>query len=331
MNSVVSVFDIGRVKSVLDFTEYMRSLGYNRVISVDNFRCSNFELVAELLFWLVTKYDPSASIPDDISTEDLRVEFLQAVAQTMRTKANLKLNPKRLYAADGKAVKELIKIAKLLYDSVQAAEAADETYSFDPVPVQPFDDLKSTRALATQITEHGATLFDLLEEEKTTASERQAALNFLETISTNMSSNKEHQYVESKLEAAIDLAKEEVAGLERQCEELESDKKTLKLKIQKKQGELERNDKRLRSLQSVRPAFMDDYERLEGELEEHYQSYLEKFRNLDYLQHQLDLCNEKERVDIEENERNKEKIQRKVKEDNKRSLRPVSTSVCLFA
>ncbi len=34
---------------------------------------------------------------------------------------------------------------------------------------------------------------------------------------------------------------------------------------------------------------MDEYEKLEGELAEEYEIYLEKFRNLDYLEHELDL------------------------------------------
>lgn len=46
-----------------------------------------------------------------------------------------------------------------------------------------------------------------------------------------------------------------------------SDEANLEAKIEKKQLELERNRKRLRSLQSVRPAFMDEYEKLEQELE----------------------------------------------------------------
>ncbi len=39
------------------------------------------------------------------------------------------------------------------------------------------------------------------------------------------------------------------------------------------------------------PAFMDEYEKLEGELAEEYDVYLEKFRNLDFLEHELDVHN----------------------------------------
>jgi len=98
-------------------------------------------------------------------------------------------------------------------------------------------------------------------------------------------------------------------------------KKTLEAKIKKKQSELERNDKRLKSLQSVRPAFMDDYEKLEAELEQHYEIYLEKFRNLDYLQHELEKYSRREKERTEESERERKKIQLGVIEDNKRILR----------
>jgi hypothetical protein len=38
---------------MIDFTEMMRALGYPRLISVENFRTPNFELVAHVLYWLV--------------------------------------------------------------------------------------------------------------------------------------------------------------------------------------------------------------------------------------------------------------------------------------
>ena len=79
----------------------MRSLGYPRIISMENFRNPNFELVADCLDWLVSRYDETANIDDDISTESDRVFFLKAIAQVFMSKARIKLNLKRLYAADG--------------------------------------------------------------------------------------------------------------------------------------------------------------------------------------------------------------------------------------
>uniref|UniRef100_A0ACB8FL71 Clusterin-associated protein 1 n=1 Tax=Sphaerodactylus townsendi TaxID=933632 RepID=A0ACB8FL71_9SAUR len=67
-----------------------------------------------------------------------------------------------------------------------------------------------------------------------------------------------------------------------------ADEVSLEAKIEKRKAELERSQKRLQTLQSVRPAFMDEYEKIEEELQKQYSCYLEKFRNLAYLEQQLD-------------------------------------------
>ena len=72
---------------------------------------------------------------------------------------------------------------------------------------------------------------------------------------------------------------------------MEKDEKTLEEKIKKRQLDLERVEKRMVNLINVKPAYMDEYLRLEKELERLYTIYLEKFRNLDYLEHQIDRYN----------------------------------------
>ena len=47
--------------------------------------------------------------------------------------------------------------------------------------------------------------------------------------------------------------------------------------------ELERNQKRLQTLKKVRPAFMDEYEKLEDELKKLYVEYIVKFRCMTHL------------------------------------------------
>ena len=54
------------------------------------------------------------------------------------------------------------------------------------------------------------------------------------------------------------------------------------------QKALDRQQKRLQSLQTVRPAFMDEFERLEEELSAHYHYYLQNHRNLAYLESELE-------------------------------------------
>lgn len=118
---------------VADFTEMTRALGYPRLISLENFRNPNFPLVAEILRWLIARYDPDVEVPADIDTEQDRVVFIKSIAHTMATKAHLKLNTRKLYMADGYAVKELYKVTSLLYDAMRTKtldeDSADEIVS----------------------------------------------------------------------------------------------------------------------------------------------------------------------------------------------------------
>jgi len=51
----------------------LRSLNYNRIVSLENFNRPNFELIADILYWLAQKYDPQSDISDDINEEKDRV------------------------------------------------------------------------------------------------------------------------------------------------------------------------------------------------------------------------------------------------------------------
>ena len=64
---------------------------------------------------------------------------------------------------------------------------------------------------------------------------------------------------------------------------------------------MERNNKRLKSLQNVRPAFMDEFEKLEGDLKKMYEVYMEKFRNLTYLEQIVDAYDRQQQVKVEVN------------------------------
>jgi hypothetical protein len=42
-----------------NFTEMLRALNYPRLVSLENFKKPNFELVADILYWLAQRYDPN--------------------------------------------------------------------------------------------------------------------------------------------------------------------------------------------------------------------------------------------------------------------------------
>merc|ERR1719408_946073 len=110
-------------------------------------------------------------------------------------------------------------------------------------------------------------------------------------------------YVKSSIQGIIMSVSEQVDNLEKQCEEFAHDERKVSKEIRKKRTELERHEKRLKSLESVRPAFMDEYEKLEVDLKREYEVYLEKFRNLDYLEHRLSEMNAAEALRVKQAER----------------------------
>jgi hypothetical protein len=69
--------------------------------------------VYNFIFFSV-RYDPETTLSDRVEFENERVEFLTEIAALMAAKARLKLNTKKLYASDGRAVQELLKLATIL-------------------------------------------------------------------------------------------------------------------------------------------------------------------------------------------------------------------------
>ena len=91
------------------------------------------------------RYDPDIRVADVIDSENDRVEFITSITQVislergplfvpgahrqivpppqaMMSKARIRLNAKKLYGADGYAVKELLKIASVLYRALRSNE-----------------------------------------------------------------------------------------------------------------------------------------------------------------------------------------------------------------
>lgn len=154
-------------RELRNFCEIMRALGYHRNISLENFRDPNFELVADILYWFALRYDPKADISDDIEDEKDRVLFIRSVCQLFASKARITLNAKKLYEAQGYAVKEMLKIAQMMYKAMQSSsnvmeEDENSGTLMDFNMSSKLHNLKAARQLATEITESGAKLFDLL-------------------------------------------------------------------------------------------------------------------------------------------------------------------------
>ncbi|KAM7151326.1 clusterin-associated protein 1 isoform 1-T1 [Macrochelys suwanniensis] len=304
-------------RDLRNFTEMMRALGYPRLISMENFRTPNFMLVSEMLLWLCKRYEPHTDVPSDVETEQDRVFFIKAVAQFMATKAHIKLNTKKLYQADGYAVKELLKITSVLYNAMKTKGMETTTVSEEESSKFKFDlgskiaDLKAARQLASEITSRGASLYDLLGKE----------VELRELRTESIARPLEINETEKVMKIAIKDVLEQVQKTKDMLNNVASDEANLEAKIEKRKLELERNQKRLQTLQSVRPAFMDEYKKIEEELQKQYSSYLEKFRNLAYLEQQLDDHHRLEQERFEEAENTLRLMQNRLKEEEKRLLK----------
>lgn len=196
-------------RELRNFCEIMRALGYHRNISIENFRDPNFELVADILYWFAMRYDPKADISDNIEDEKDRVIFIRSVCQLFASKARITLNPKKIYESQGYAVKEMLKIAQMMYKAMQSssgvnAEDEEAASLLDFNLSSKLHNLKAARQLATEITESGAKLFDLLGQEKDLRESREKALEFLDSISRNLDTNTEQQYIEKCIRNIID-------------------------------------------------------------------------------------------------------------------------------
>jgi len=268
---------------------------------MENFREPNFELVADILYWFALRYDPKADISDNIEDEKDRVLFIRTVCQMFATKARITLNPKKLYEAQGYAVKEMLKIAQMMYKAMQSSSIGEDEEAggtmggagqlMDFNMSSKLHNLKAARTLATEITESGAKLFDFLGSEKDLREAREKALEFLDSISRNLDTNTEQAYIEKCIRNIIDTQTRKMTEMDDTVKQLRLDEAELDSKIKRRKQEMERADKRLKGIENVKPEYQEEYERLESELERFYTIYVEKFSNIDYLEYELDKYN----------------------------------------
>jgi len=301
-------------RELRNFKEIMCTLGYPRLISIENFKVPNFVLVADILTWLCHRYDKNLEILDEIRTEHDRVAFLKSVAEQLLVKARVKLNLKNLYASNGFAVRELLKIATLLHDAHRTAGEEQEEGSDEVVDIGPghkFSDIKLTRSLATDITNTGARLDELL---GTHAEAKESAARAL-------GRNVPVDELQRQLNEMNQQVSEQTEQLHKKLANLGTDEASLQQRIDKKKAELDRSEKRFTSLKAVRPAFMDEYERLEVELSAHYSMYVQAWRNMSYLESELDDINASEEDRIAEHDRELKMMQRRLREEELRVLR----------
>jgi len=94
--------------------------------------------------------------------------------------------------------------------------------------------------------------------------------------------------VEDGLRESIQLLEKDMQNITHKMDNIAVDEASLEKRIEKRKEDLDRTRKRLDALKAVRPAFMDEYEKLEQEMAYVYDLYVLKYRCLVFLEQQLE-------------------------------------------
>ncbi|ORC85763.1 clusterin associated protein 1 [Trypanosoma theileri] len=300
-------------RELRSFAETMRLLGYPNLISMESFRNPNVELVADCLYWLIKRYEPSAEIVYEIAREADRVYFFKQVCEVALTKGRIKLNIKKLYQCDGNAVQEMLILAGILKKAMSATEAEEPDYTGlqQMVAQKNVQDAKRVQQLCSDLTSDGSSLFFLIEEEISQRAERQRVLSRATEVGE----------FERRLRDVLNNVGKQVEQLQTAIANLGADETTLEQKIESKKTQLERAQKRLKSLMAVRPAFMEEYEKHESDLQSQFVVYLEQYCNLEYLEHELARFNAAEDAVLEEHETRLRVMRERLRKEELNALR----------
>ena len=110
--------------------------------------------------------------------------------------------------------------------------------------------------------------------------------------------------IELQIRQNIRKLQEDIVDMQQRKQNIDRDNDDLNGKIEKKLAELNRNRKRLQTLQAQRPGYQDELEKIEQEIIELYDQYVTNSRCLYFLEQKLEEFEELERLKIDE--RNKE-------------------------
>lgn len=273
-------------RELRNFCEILRSLNYPRTISMENFRVPNFKLVAEIIFWLIKRFDQKFDISDNIEDEKARISFIKTACVFFFQNLKLKLNPRKLYAADGHAVQELLKVSKILYDAKRSVEGEKDFEFGQEIDISSKkNQMNEIKNLSSEIVDLGINLLDLLDKEKGLKQSREEATKYLDGIMNEGSSSSTD--IEKKIMSILNNQEKALEQLDMHVNDLKKKQGELNQEIQIKKSELDRAQKRNESLKNALPSHQLELRQYEADLSAIYKMYVEKIRNQSYLENRL--------------------------------------------
>ncbi|XP_055714009.1 clusterin-associated protein 1 [Phlebotomus papatasi] len=265
---------------VRDLTEHLKLLGYPDFFPMSALytpygSAASFKIVANALNWLAARLEPGTTLSGGTDSEAERVILIRAASEFFITKAGIKVNPRKLYASSVASAKELLKITSVLIHAPNDVKTQeDEVKSINEIDLSDrIEDLRRVRELSTELTNRGASLYDLLGKEPLNKETREHQANRPMELSS----------VEHALVSSFSAMQNKVQSAKTYLEQSREEVTNLNSRLQRKQQELDRSKQRLLALQKVRPSYLEEFEKLEEELNGLFDTYLTRHRTVDAL------------------------------------------------
>lgn len=265
---------------VKTLVEHLNLLGYPHHVPIGALYTPHgsvaaFQIVADILTWLIESLEPGSQLIGGTSSESERVLLIKSVAEILVTKAGIKVNPRKLYSSSVASAGELLKITNVLIRAPEnAINQEDDVGSATEIDLSDkVDTLRRIRELSSELTVRGATLYDLLGKEVVNK----------EVRNQQAGRPMELGVVERNLKTAITALQNQIQSKRSQLEQSKVETANFNGRLQRKRQELERNQQRLSALQKVRPSYLEEFEKLEEELKLLFESYIVKHRTVDAL------------------------------------------------
>ncbi|XP_055685279.1 clusterin-associated protein 1 [Lutzomyia longipalpis] len=269
---------------VRDLTEHLKLLGYPEFFPMSALytpygSIAGFKIVANVLNWLAARLEPGTTLPGGTESEAERVLLIRAASEFFITKAGIKINPRKLYASSVASAKELLKITSVLIQAPSDVKTQeDEMKTLNEIDLSDrIEDLRRVRELSTELTNRGASLYDLLGKEPLNKETREHQANRPMELSS----------VEHALVSSFSTLQSKSQSAKTYLEQTRDEVTNLNSRLQRKQQELDRSKQRLLALQKVRPSYLEEFEKLEEELNGLFDIYLTRHRTVDALKSAL--------------------------------------------
>ncbi|CAL5987359.1 Clusterin_associated protein 1 [Hexamita inflata] len=256
------------------FSQNLTQLGYTKPVSIDAFRTPNFQLLVDIISFLVSSLVPDAKLSTKIDEIQDRLYFINTAVTIIQSHFCIKLKPKRLYAADISAVRELSKITDEVSMYINIIPADQENTGYTDLSMV----ANSLRNQSSELIKRSTDLLLALKQFGDTAPAN---------LQNALTKQPDVRQLQGAVQNRINILDEEVTKYSDELQTNKREKIHMQELLTQKQADLSRMNDRVESMRLTRPPYLIELEKAEAELTKVHQEYAKKHRSLSYLESQL--------------------------------------------